>query len=163
MKKKYLFFSVFFILFVFLFSSIAYIFYASKIRLPVFHSSLDDVEKNLSYVGVSDGDTWQDRFLKMTSRDYSPAVESFSMFFDLDTSFLQEKTKFYQLILDKNDIYSLFCLKQTLNSFDLKYSITRAGDKTDVFLDTDNKFLLEQIQKALLVYDINTQIKEIWL
>lgn len=162
--KRYAFFSVLLFLFLLLFSSIVYVFYASRLEVPVFQSIFDEnTDENTSQVVLRKLNTWQDKFLSIKPKDYSPAVETFSMLFDVDTSALQEKSKFYQLIIDKNDIYSLFCLKQTLNSFDIKYSIIRNLDGTDIFLDTDNKILLEQIQKALLVYDINTQLKEIWL
>ncbi|WP_297192067.1 hypothetical protein [uncultured Campylobacter sp.] len=162
--KRYAFFSVLLFLFLLLFSSIVYVFYVSRLEVPVFQSIFDEnTDENTSQVVLRKLNTWQDKFLSIKPKDYSPAVETFSMLFDVDTSALQEKSKFYQLIIDKNDIYSLFCLKQTLNSFDIKYSIIRNLDGTDIFLDTDNKILLEQIQKALLVYDINTQLKEIWL
>lgn len=162
--KRYVFFSVLLFLFLLLFSSIVYIFYSSRLEIPVFQSIFDEnVDENTSQVALRKLNTWQDKFLSIKPKDYSPAVETFSMLFNVDTSALQEKSKFYQLIIDKNDIYSLFCLKQTLNSFDIKYSIIRNLDGTDIFLDTDNKILLEQIQKALLVYDINTKLKEIWL
>ena len=162
--KRYAFFSVLLFLFLLLFSSIVYVFYVSRLEVPVFQSIFDEnTDENTSQVVLRKLNTWQDKFLSIKPKDYSPAVEAFSMLFEVDTSALQEQSKFYQLIIDKNDIYSLFCLKQTLNSFDIKYSIIRNLDGTDIFLDTDNKILLEQIQKALLVYDINTQLKEIWL
>ena len=126
-------------------------------------SIFDDNDTELAEPVAQNSKAWQDRFLSIKTKNYSPAVENFSMVFDVDTTALQPKSKFYQLIIDKNDIYSVFCLKQTLNSFDVKYSLTRSKDEAEIFLDTDNKLILEAIQKALTVYNINTQVKEIWL
>ena len=76
---------------------------------------------------------------------------------------LKEKSKFYQLIINKNSIYSMFCLKQVLNSFDVKYFLLRSGKNQEIFLDTNNKNLLENKVKELKKYNISTQVQEIWL
>ncbi|WP_337207536.1 hypothetical protein [Campylobacter molothri] len=107
--------------------------------------------------------TWQEELAKWPSKDFTPAAEQFNLYVDVDTSDLKEKSKYYQLIIDKNDIYSVFCLKQTLKSFDVKYFLLKSSDNPEIFLDTDNKELIDEIIKELKKYKINTQAKEIWL
>ena len=65
--------------------------------------------------------SWQEELAKWPTRDFTPAAEKFILYFDADTSELKEKSKYYQLIVGKYDIYSMFCLRQTLNSFNVKY------------------------------------------
>ncbi|TKX31002.1 hypothetical protein [Campylobacter estrildidarum] len=107
--------------------------------------------------------TWQEELAKWPSKDFTPAAEQFSLYFDVDTSELKEKNKYYQLVVDKYDIYSVFCLKQTLNSFGVKYFLLKSSDSPEIFLDTDNKDLIDSIIKELKKYKIHTEAKEIWL
>lgn len=123
------------------------------IKEPFF---VDNIKKSVNQ-------TWEYEFAKINIKDYTPAVENFSLHFELDISELKEKSKFYQLIINKNSIYSMFCLKQVLNSFDVKYFLLRSGKNQEIFLDTNNKNLLENIVKELKKYNISTQVQEIWL
>lgn len=161
--KQYSFFAVLASLFVLLVGTLIYVFTMGGGDLQNFAN----IEQTDDSIQIRKADsklpTWQSDLANLNTRDYAPAAEFFTMHFNPDTSALQPKSKYYQLIIDKNDIYSLFCLKQTLNFFEVKYSLTHNGEETEIFLDTDNKTLLEEIKKRLLVYDIHTQTKEIWL
>lgn len=57
----------------------------------------------------------------------------------------------------------MFCLRQTLNSFNVKYFLLKSGDSSEIFLDTGNEKLIDDIIKELKKYKINTEVKEIWL
>ncbi|EAH6205611.1 hypothetical protein K1320_000794 [Campylobacter jejuni] len=107
--------------------------------------------------------SWQEELAKWPTRDFTPAAEKFTLYFDADTSELKEKNKYYQLIVGKYDIYSMFCLRQTLNSFNVKYFLLKSGDNPEIFLDTGNEKLIDDIIKELKKYKINTEVKEIWL
>ncbi|EJK7648890.1 hypothetical protein NLS90_001356 [Campylobacter jejuni] len=107
--------------------------------------------------------SWQEELAKWPTRDFTPAAEKFTLYFDADTSELKEKNKYYQLIVGKYDIYSMFCLRQTLNSFNVKYFLFKSGDSPEIFLDTGNEKLIDDIIKELKKYKINTEVKEIWL
>ncbi|MFK0426859.1 hypothetical protein ACISNY_02665 [Campylobacter jejuni] len=107
--------------------------------------------------------SWQEELAKWPTRDFTPAAEKFTLYFDADTSELREKNKYYQLIVGKYDIYSMFCLRQTLNSFNVKYFLLKSGDSQEIFLDTGNEKLIDDIIKELKKYKINTEVKEIWL
>ncbi|EAH6444618.1 hypothetical protein GL532_05175 [Campylobacter jejuni] len=107
--------------------------------------------------------SWQEELAKWPTRDFTPAAEKFTLYFDADTSELKEKNKYYQLIVGKYDIYSMFCLRQTLISFNVKYFLLKSGDSPEIFLDTGNEKLIDDIIKELKKYKINTEVKEIWL
>ncbi|EAJ1995517.1 hypothetical protein CRS45_03920 [Campylobacter jejuni] len=107
--------------------------------------------------------SWQEELAKWPTRDFTPAAEKFTLYFDADTSELKEKNKYYQLIVGKYDIYSMFCLRQTLNSFNVKYFLLKSGHNPEIFLDTGNEKLIDDIIKELKKYKINTEVKEIWL
>ncbi|AXP08582.1 hypothetical protein N4T57_04585 [Campylobacter hepaticus] len=107
--------------------------------------------------------SWQEELAKWPVRDFTPAAEKFTLYFNADTSELKEKSKYYQLVIGKYDIYSMFCLRQTLNSFHVKYFLLNSGSSPEIFLDTGNEKLINDIIQELKKYKINTQIKEIWL
>ena len=52
---------------------------------------------------------------------------------------------------------------QILNSFNVKYFLLKSDESPEIFLDTGNKNLIEDIIEELKKYKINTEVKEIWL
>lgn len=123
----------------------------------------DEPTENIPLFNPDENLTWQEELAKWPVRNYSPAAEEFNMYFDADTSTLREKKKYFQLIIDENDVYSMFCLRQTLNSFKIKYFLLNSGKSPEIFLDTNDSNLLEDIINELKKYQINTQVKEVWL
>lgn len=167
--KKYVFFFVLAVLFFGFLGSVMYI---------VVNATKGEIKANLQYpqrdtnnealLAENDADekkepTWQERLSLMKPKDYTPAAERFSMSFGVDTSMFRPKSKYYQLSIDKNDVYSLFCLKQTLNSYQIKYALTRTSEVTEIFLETDKQALIEDIIVRLKTYEINAKFEEVWL
>ncbi|MBS4240514.1 hypothetical protein CVU5213_02025 [Campylobacter vulpis] len=120
-------------------------------------------ENNATNAVLDKTKTWQQELAMWPVKDFTPAAEQFRLYFDADTSELKEKNKYYQLIINKYDIYSMFCLRQTLDSFKVKYFLLKSVESPEIFLDTDNQKLIEEIINELKKYKINTQAKEIWL
>lgn len=120
-------------------------------------------ENNTTKAILDKTKTWQQELAMWPVKDFTPAAEQFRLYFDADTSELKEKNKYYQLIINKYDIYSMFCLRQTLDSFKVKYFLLKSIESPEIFLDTDNQKLIEEIIIELKKYKINTQAKEIWL
>ncbi|EAH5199474.1 hypothetical protein ACGYC4_000652 [Campylobacter upsaliensis] len=120
-------------------------------------------ENNTTKAVLDKTKTWQQELAMWPVKDFTPAAEQFRLYFDADTNELKEKNKYYQLIINKYDIYSMFCLRQTLDSFKVKYFLLKSIESPEIFLDTDNQKLIEEIIKELKKYKINTQAKEIWL
>ncbi|MCR2098729.1 hypothetical protein [Campylobacter upsaliensis] len=120
-------------------------------------------ENNTTKAVLDKTKTWQQELAMWPVKDFTPAAEQFRLYFDADTSELKEKNKYYQLIINKYDVYSMFCLRQTLDSFKVKYFLLKSIESPEIFLDTDNQKLIEEIINELKKYKINTQAKEIWL
>lgn len=161
--KKYLFFFVLVVLFFGFLGSIMHIvFDTTKEMQPNLQMIKDDndVEKQQNEYKEP---SWQERLSGMKPKDYTPAAERFTMVFDIDTSMLRPKSKYYQLIIDKNDMYSLFCLKQTLNTYQIKYALTHTTEVTEIFLETDKQTLIDDIITRLKTYEINAKFEEVWL
>lgn len=85
------------------------------------------------------------------------------MRFEVDTEPLRPKSRYFQLVIERNDTYSLFCLRQSLNSSKIKYALTRTSKATEVFLQTDKLAEVENLVKMLKKYEINAKFEEVWL
>ena len=69
----------------------------------------------------------------------------------------------YELLIDKNDIYSMFCLMQTLRNSEVDFTVVRDGAKSQIFLNTQDSRLLQNIILQLRVYDIHSSVREVKL
>ncbi|KEA45583.1 hypothetical protein CR66_07070 [Campylobacter mucosalis] len=67
----------------------------------------------------------------------------------------------YQLFIDKNDVYSMFCLTQTLKDSNVDFTIIKDGVKSQIFLNTQDSELLQKIILKLRKYDIDTSVTEV--
>ncbi len=75
---------------------------------------------------------------------------------------IQSDTKTaYELIVDKSDIYSMFCIKQTLYNENVDFTIVKDGNLNKVFLNTSDSKLLQDIILKLKSYDINSNVIEV--
>lgn len=165
--KKYVFFSALAVLFIGLLGVIAYMVVdatKSEVQTPL---KVAQGSKGASFEEKQSQEevepTWQEKLSLIKPKDYTPAAERFSMVFEVDTSIFRSKSKYYQLIIDKNDVYSMFCLKQTLNSYEVKYSLMRTTEATEIFLETDKQALIDEIVARLKHYEINAKFEEVWL
>lgn len=66
-----------------------------------------------------------------------------------------------QLIIDKDDLYSIFCITQTLKSFNLNFSLVKNDEINLIYIHSKDKKLLVNLVKKLKEYDINSNLKEI--
>lgn len=71
------------------------------------------------------------------------------------------KRSSYWLIVDKDDRYSMFCIKQTLEENSVAYIIYKNGAKHSIIVDDRSKEELSDIAKQLLKYDIKSKIKKV--
>ncbi|WP_291950782.1 hypothetical protein [Campylobacter sp.] len=118
--------------------------------------SFNDIKKEIPQ-------TWQDKLANFKVNDYYPAANEFYMSFNMDDSAVKPKQKIYILDVNKNDVYSMFCLKQTLQNFLVKYTLIRSKNEVVIYLDTDNKQVLKNLIEQLKIYDIDANLKEVWL
>ena len=161
--KKYITISILSILLLILLAVVFTLLWQFKANVNFIPQFAKDTNTHPSIQTQNQDLSWQEELAKWPTRDFTPAAEKFTLYFDADTSELKEKNKYYQLIVGKYDIYSMFCLRQTLNSFNVKYFLLNSGDSPEIFLDTGNEKLIDDIIKELKKYKINTEVKEIWL
>lgn len=125
------------------------------------HFVVDDTNQS---VKIGDKElTWQEELAQWPTANFTPAAESFSLHFDADTSELKEKSRYFQIVINKNDVYSMFCLRRVLDSSGVKYFLLKSGEDPEVFLDTGNERVIEGIIEALKRQKISIKVKEIWL
>ncbi len=164
--KKYIFFFVLVGLFFGFLGSIMYIVVNAtkgEIQSDLLRATRSTSQNLLVQDDEEKEPTWQERLALMSPKNYTPAGERFSMNFSVDASMFRPKNKYYQLSIDKNDVYSMFCLKQTLNSYQIKYALTHTSESTDIFLETDKQALVDEIIARLKHYEINAKFTEVWL
>lgn len=161
--KKYITISILSILLLILLAVVFILLWQFKANVNFIPQFAKDTNTQPSIQTQNQDLSWQEELAKWPTRDFTPAAEKFTLYFDADTSELKEKNKYYQLIVGKYDIYSMFCLRQTLNSFNVKYFLLKSDDSPEIFLDTGNEKLIDDIIKELKKYKINTEVKEIWL
>lgn len=162
--RKYLFVGVLLVLFVGFFGSFFYAFWQLNSGLKSgFNVSQNEEEPPLEQNLSTPKPTWQENLAKLTPKPYTPAIERFSMRFEVDTEPLRPKSRYFQLVIERNDTYSLFCLRQSLNSSKIKYALTRTSKATEVFLQTDKLAEVENLVKMLKKYEINAKFEEVWL
>lgn len=160
MMKKYALYGV--LVFLSLILLIAFIFMVryldiKKINISqTINYSFDEIKNELPK-------TWQDKLSSMKLADFAPSANEYYMSFNIDDSVVKPKEKVYALKIDKNDVYSMFCLKQTLQSFFIKYTLTQSRDGVVVYLDTNNEKVLQTLIDRLKIYSINANLKEIQL
>ena len=69
----------------------------------------------------------------------------------------------YQLIIDKNDIYSMFCLTQTLKNIPVDFSVVKENSQNLIYINTQDNGVLNRVINELKAYDIRSTFKEIKL
>ncbi len=124
----------------------------------------DIIDENITSFKTSiKNNTWYSNLAKDSTKDFQPISNELYIHFELqDTSNLSKK-KFYKLNIDKNDSYSLFCVKQTINNLKLKYFLINNKKYSQIVIDTNNTSLLHYLIENLKNYKIKSDFEEIWI
>ena len=69
----------------------------------------------------------------------------------------------YQLMIDKNDLYSMFCLTQILKNIPVDFSVVKENSQNLIYINTQDNGVLDRIINELKAYDIRSTFKEIRL
>ena len=69
----------------------------------------------------------------------------------------------YQLVINKNDIYSMFCLTQTLKNIPVDFSVVKENSQNLIYINTQDGGVLDRVINELKAYDIRSTFKEIKL
>ena len=82
---------------------------------------------------------------------------------DLELSADFSKKKYYELVVDRSDHYSQFCVRQTLAKEGIKYFMISSISGSNIVLNTDSLAVLKNTVSLLQALGIKSSFKEIWL
>ena len=118
-------------------------------------------EQNISK-NTAGSENWINELATIKKKDYVLPVNE--IFIEYNRPKIEKpKITAYELMIDKNDIYSMFCLMQTLRNSEVDFTVVRDGAKSQIFLNTQDSRLLQNIILQLRVYDIHSSVREVKL
>ena len=118
-------------------------------------------ERNITK-NTAGSENWINELATIKKKDYVLPVNE--IFIEYNRPKIEKpKITAYELMIDKNDIYSMFCLMQTLRSSEVDFTVVKDGAKSQIFLNTQDSKLLQNIILQLRVYDIHSSVREVKL
>ena len=118
-------------------------------------------EQNITK-NTAGSENWSNELATIKKKDYVLPVNE--IFIEYNRPKIEKpKITAYELLIDKNDIYSMFCLMQTLRNSEVDFTVVRDGAKSQIFLNTQDSRLLQNIILQLRVYDIHSSVREVKL
>ena len=118
-------------------------------------------EQNITK-NTAGSENWINELATIKKKDYVLPVNE--IFIEYNRPKIEKpKITAYELMIDKNDIYSMFCLMQTLRNSEVDFTVVRDGAKSQIFLNTQDSRLLQNIILQLRVYDIDSRVREVKL
>ena len=118
-------------------------------------------EQNITK-STAGSENWINELATIKKKDYVLPVNE--IFIEYNRPKIEKpKITAYELLIDKNDIYSMFCLMQTLRNSEVDFTVVRDGTKSQIFLNTQDSRLLQNIILQLRVYDIHSSVREVKL
>ena len=118
-------------------------------------------EQNITK-NTAGSENWINELAAIKKKDYVLPVNE--IFIEYNRPKIEKpKITAYELMIDKNDIYSMFCLMQTLRNSEVDFTVVRDGAKSQIFLNTQDSRLLQNIILQLRVYDIHSSVREVKL
>ncbi|MBF0928127.1 MAG: hypothetical protein HXK56_04615 [Campylobacter concisus] len=118
-------------------------------------------EQNITK-STAGSENWINELATIKKKDYVLPVNE--IFIEYNRPKIEKpKITAYELMIDKNDIYSMFCLMQTLRNSEVDFTVVRDGTKSQIFLNTQDSRLLQNIILQLRVYDIHSSVREVKL
>ena len=118
-------------------------------------------EQNITK-NIAGSENWINELATIKKKDYVLPVNE--IFIEYNRPKIEKpKITAYELMIDKNDIYSMFCLMQTLRSSEVDFTVVKDGAKSQIFLNTQDSKLLQNIILQLRVYDIHSSVREVKL
>ena len=118
-------------------------------------------EQNITK-NTAGSENWINELSTIKKKDYVLPVNE--IFIEYNRPKIEKpKITAYELLIDKNDIYSMFCLMQTLRNSEVDFTVVKDGAKSQIFLNTQDSKLLQNIILQLRVYDIHSSVREVKL
>ncbi len=117
-------------------------------------SPLDKKEKRKSFAK-----SWIDSLVKSKKNTYLYPVNRLFIHIDLQ-KYIPPKVRSFKLVIQNMDRYSLFCVMQTLQSFNLPFVITKDKMLPSIYIGSSSEKKLKNIEKKLKKYDIDSKVIE---
>lgn len=92
-----------------------------------------------------------------------PIVNELYINLDLQDVYDLSKKKYYKLDIDKNDSFSMFCVKKALESNNLKYFLIKNKKESQIIVDVQDYSMLHMLVDELGSNQIKSSFTEIWL
>lgn len=105
---------------------------------------------------------WVGQLANVKKPNFTLPVNEIFIEFKRETK-AQKAKEAYLLLIDKNDIYSLFCVREVLGGTGVDFTIVKDALKSQIYLNTKDNKLLERIINELKNYDIHSKVKEVRL
>jgi hypothetical protein len=128
--------------------------------VEVTHEYLSPTQKQS--VQIQKKSTWTEELADVSNSEFQFPVNELFMQIDLK-SYVPPKVKFFRLVIDRTDRYSLFCIIQTLSSLNLPFVLDNKSKTPDIFVTSKTQESLDVVVKRLKEYDIESKIVEVWL
>ena len=122
---------------------------------PSFHyASEEEVVKDTVSLSKSDGDSsWINRLKRSQDKGYFYPVNEVSI--QMNPKHPDSSPQKYRLIVNLNDSYEFFCLKQELKKTNFSYLLNQSGKSMSVEIDSSELIELKDLVNKLKTYQIS--------
>ncbi|MBE0494969.1 MAG: hypothetical protein IBX45_01025 [Campylobacterales bacterium] len=108
------------------------------------------------------GGSWAQKMAQAAALDYHFPVNELFIKLELEEA-KPPKEHIFQLVIERSDLYSHFCIMQTLQAFPFSYSVVKDRQGNVIYVNAQGKEMLDAVVKRLKEYDIESIVKEAWL
>lgn len=130
----------------------------SGLSSPFIHTSSGSV--NLEY-NYQKSDNWLEKIAEFEKSDSVLPTNLMIIEIGEKGKFENHISRYYMLIIDRCDFYSMFCINRVIKDFNINFTIVKDGDQATIYIDTDNKDIALSVVNGLKKYNIHTTLKEI--
>lgn len=106
--------------------------------------------------------SWIDQLASVKKPNFTLPVNEIFIEFKREAR-IDSTREAFLLLIDKNDIYSLFCVKEVLGSLGIDFAIVKDLSKSQIYLNTADVDLVQKALKELKKFDINSKVREVRL
>ncbi|RAZ52955.1 hypothetical protein [Campylobacter hyointestinalis] len=140
-----------------LFGAGAFLWKFAEVPAPRFYQP-KDINSSTEFTYKEAG-TWFEKVAMFAKKDY--VLPTNLMLIEIDgNSKFAKGGRYFELLLDKCDFYSIFCINRVTKEFGVDSTVMKKGDESLIYLNTDNKNIAQNIVLNLKKYNIHSRIKE---
>lgn len=111
---------------------------------------------------IKQSGTWAQKMAQAATLDYHFPVNELFIQLELQDA-KPPKEQIFQLVIDRSDLYSHFCIMQTLKTFPFPYTVIKDRQSNIIYINAQQKELLDDVVKRLKEYSIESIVREAWL